>query len=98
MIIAWRVLYLVMLGRTVPDLSCEAVFAAEEWTAIYLVVRKKKPPLHPPSLGELLALMARLGGYLARKGDGPPGPKAIWIGFQRTRDFVIAIRALRELA
>jgi hypothetical protein len=41
--------------------------------------------------------MARLGGYLARKGDGPPGPKAIWIGLQRTRDFVIAIRAVKEL-
>jgi hypothetical protein len=97
MIIAWRVLYLVMLGRTVPDLSCEAVFAAEEWTAIYVVVEKKKPPRRPPSLGEILVLLARLGGYLARKADGPPGPKAIWIGLQRTRDFVIAIRAVKDL-
>lgn len=94
MIIAWRVLYLAMLGRTVPDLSCEAVFATEEWRAVYIVVQKKKPPLSAPPLGEMLSLMARLGGYLARKGDGPPGPKAIWIGLQRTRDFVIAIDAV----
>lgn len=98
MIIAWRVLYLAMLGRTVPDLSCEAVFAAEEWRAIYMVVQKEKPPSCPPSLREILALMARLGGYLARKGDGPPGPKAIWIGLQRTRDFVLAIKAVGEIA
>lgn len=98
MIIAWRVLYLVMLGRTVPELSCETVFAVEEWKAVYIVVEKKKPPLRPPALGEFLSLVARLGGYLARKGDGPPGPKAIWIGLQRTRDFVIAIEARENLA
>src|SRR5579885_2847316 len=98
MIIAWRVLYLSMLGRTAPNLSCEAVFAVEEWKAIYIVVQKKKPPLRPRPLGEMLAQMARLGGYLARKGDGPPGPKAIWIGLQRTRDFVIAIEAMGNLA
>lgn len=97
MIIAWRVLYLVMLGRTVPQLSCEAVFAPEEWKAVYIVVQKKRPPSRPLPLGEFLSMMARLGGYLARKGDGPPGPKAIWIGLQRTRDFVIAIEALENL-
>ncbi len=98
MIIAWRVLYLVMLGRTVPDLGCEAVFAPEEWKAVYMVVEKKKPSHRPPTLGEFLVMVARLGGYLARKGDGPPGPKAIWIGLQRTRDFVIAIDALENLS
>jgi len=97
MIIAWRVLYLAMLGRTVPDLCCEAVLAVEEWQAIYIVVQKKKPPQRPPALGEMLTLLARLGGYLARKADGPPGPKAIWIGLQRTRDFVLAIEAMGSL-
>jgi hypothetical protein len=97
MIIAWRVLYLVLLGRTVPDLSCETVFAPEEWKAVYIVMEKKRPPRSSPTLGEFLSMMARLGGYLARKGDGPPGPKAIWIGLQRTRDFVIALEAMEAL-
>jgi hypothetical protein len=94
MIIAWRVLYLVMLARTVPDLSCEAVFAPEEWRAVHMVIQREKPPSQAPKLGDFLSTMARLGGYLARKGDGPPGPKAIWIGLQRTRDFVIAFKAM----
>ena len=38
-------------------------------------------------------MIARLGGFLARKGDGDPGPKALWIGLQRTRDFVLALNA-----
>ena len=95
LIVAWRVLYLVMVGRNSPELPCDVVFATEEWEAVYLVVLKKKPPRQPPSLGEILVLVARLGGFLARKGDGPPGPKSIWIGLQRVRDFATALQAER---
>ena len=93
LIVAWRVLYLMMLGRNCPDLPCNVVFAAEEWKAIYLVTQKKRPPREPPALSLILTLVARLGGFLARKGDGLPGPKALWIGLQRARDFVLALEA-----
>lgn len=98
LIVAWRVLYLTWLGRTVPDLSCEVAFSPQEWKALYIVSKRQKPPSQPPRLGEVLNLVAGLGGYLARKGDGPPGPKAIWVGLQRTRDFVLALQARDELA
>lgn len=97
LIVAWRVLYLMMLGRNCSDLPCNAVFATEEWEAVYLVTQRKRPPRQPPPLGEILVLVARLGGFLARKGDGPPGPKAIWIGLQRARDFAIALQAREAL-
>jgi hypothetical protein len=93
LIVAWRVLYLTRLGRTVPDLSCEVAFSRPEWQAVYLVSQRRAPPAEPPRLQEILSLVAGLGGYLARKGDGPPGPKTIWIGLQRVRDFVIALEA-----
>jgi len=94
LIVAWRVLYLTRLGRTVPDLSCEVAFCPSEWRAVYQVVQRRKPPTAPPRLQEILTWVAGLGGYLARKGDGPPGPKTIWIGLQRVRDFVLAFEAL----
>jgi hypothetical protein len=97
LIVAWRVLFLTRLGRTVPSLSCEVAFSPQEWKAVYIVSTRQKPPSQPPRLGEVLALVATLGGFLARKGDGPPGPKAIWIGLQRTRDFVLALEALGAL-
>lgn len=97
LIVAWRVLYLTRLGRVVPDLSCEVAFSPQEWQAIYIVSTRQKPPSEPPHLSEVLTLVAKLGGFLARKGDGPPGPKAIWIGLQRTRDFVLALEALGAL-
>lgn len=97
LIVAWRVLYLTRLGREVPDLSCEVAFSPQEWQALYIVLKRQKPPSEPPRLLEVLTLVASLGGFLARKGDGFPGPKAIWIGLQRTRDFVLALEALGAL-
>ena len=38
----------------------------------------------------MVTLVAQLGGYMGRKNDGPPGPKTLWIGLQRMRDFAIA--------
>jgi len=36
-----------------------------------------------------------LGGFLARKGDGEPGVKTIWLGLQRVMDAATTIQALR---
>jgi len=95
MIIAWRVLYLTMLGRQCPELPCDVVFAEEEWQALYIVARREPPPEQPPSLDQMVRMVAGFGGFLNRKGDGFPGPQTIWIGLQRGRDFVLAIEATR---
>jgi len=51
-----------------------------------------------PRKGLIVCLIASLGGYLGRKHDGSPGPKTMWIGLQRMRDFVIALEAREALA
>jgi hypothetical protein len=48
-------------------------------------------------LGEMITLVASFGGWLGRKHDGPPGPKAIWTGLQRIRDFAIAVQVMSEM-
>ena len=97
MIIAWRVLYLTMLGRECPEMSCDAVFADQEWRAVYLVTQRKPPPEQPPSLDTMVRMVASLGGFLNRKSDGFPGPKTLWIGLQRVPDFVLALEAQRSV-
>ena len=89
-IVAWRVLRLTMLGRECPDLSCEAVLGGSEWKAVYVVVTGKRVPTTAPPLGVMVRLIARLGGYLDRKNDPPPGPKAMWIGLQKARTLALA--------
>jgi hypothetical protein len=93
MIVAWRVQYLTMLGRECPDLPCDLVFDTREWRAIYLVATRTAPPNKPPPLNTIIRMMAGFGGFLGRKGDGEPGPQTMWIGLQRTRDFVLALEA-----
>ena len=97
LIIAWRVLYLTMLGRSCPQLPCDVVFAEEEWHAVYIVAQRQPPPQVPPSLDTMVRMVAGFGGFLNRKGDGFPGPQTVWIGLQRCRDFVLAMEAQRAM-
>ena len=97
MIIAWRVLFLTMLGRDCPELPCDAVFDTAEWHAVYIVTERKPPPDTPPSIDTMIRMVAGLGGFLKRKSDGFPGPQTLWIGLQRAADFVMAMDAQREI-
>lgn len=96
MIIAWRIQSIVMLGRAYPDLPCDVVFDDLEWRTAF-VIRHHRPPTTPPRLADMITIIASFGGYLARKSDPPPGPKAIWIGLQRLRDFVVARTAFDQI-
>ncbi|SFL29859.1 Transposase DDE domain-containing protein, partial [Azotobacter beijerinckii] len=48
LVVTWRVLYSLMLGRSCPDLNCELVFEAREWRAAYIVAKRCMPPQTPP--------------------------------------------------
>lgn len=89
LIVTWRTLYVCRLGRGLPDISCEAVFEPAEWKSVYRVVRRRSPPPQPPSLSEMVRMVAQLGGYVNRKRDDPPGPQTIWLGLQRLHDLAL---------
>jgi hypothetical protein len=90
MIVAWRVLYVLMLGRECPRIRCDAILTEAEWKSVWVIVRNTDVPAKPPLLRDMVKTIAELGGYLNRKNDGPPGPQTMWIGLQRMRDFAIA--------
>ncbi|AVR90120.1 Mobile element protein [Thauera aromatica K172] len=79
MVVSWRIGRLMRLGRTCPDLEAELLFERDEWEAAF-ILNKRRPPKTPPPLNEVIRLVAKLGGFLGRKGDGEPGVKTIWIG------------------
>ena len=70
-------------------MSCEAIFEPAEWKAVYRVVQNKPPPSHPPSLGDMVRMIAQLGGYVNRPRRDPPGPQTVWLGLQRMHDFAL---------
>lgn len=90
MVVAWRILHLVMLGRQCPNLPCDVLLTASEWQSAWTIRKQSPPPETPPPLDEMIAMIASFGCYLGRKSDGPPGPKAIWTGLRRVMDFALA--------
>lgn len=95
MVVSWRIARLMRLGRTCPDLPASLMFDPDEIKAAYVLTNKPKPP-RPPTLNEVVRRVAMLGGFLARKGDGEPGVKTIWIGLQRVMDFAAGVRFMRD--
>jgi hypothetical protein len=63
---------------------------------VSFTLNRKKVPETQPRLNEVVHLVAMLGGFLARKGDGEPGVKTLWLGLQRVVDFAAGIRFARE--
>ena len=86
-VIAWRVMFVTLLARTVPEVACTAVVDDDEWQALYCHIhRTVELPDKPPTLREAVRWIARLGGFLGRKGDGEPGVMVMWKGFQHLAD------------
>jgi hypothetical protein len=91
LVVAWRVLMVCRLGRSCPDLDCEAIFEPSEWKSVYVAVHRCAPPEQPPRLGEMIRLIAQLGGYVnTPKRKDPPGPQTLWLGMQRMSDLAWA--------
>ncbi len=97
MIVAWRIAHLMRMGRTCSELDAALFFDPDEIHGAYLLMNKRKPK-GVPTLNEVLRLVAQLGGFLARKGDGEPGAKTIWEGLQQVMTAAQTLRALRRQA
>ena len=50
-----------------------------------------------PTHHEVAPFLIMLGGFLARKGDGEPGVKTLWLGMQRLRDFVAGVEHMQAI-
>jgi hypothetical protein len=77
---------------TCPDLDARLFFDPDEIQAAYLLNKKLAPPA--PKLNDVLRMIARAGGFLARKGDGEPGAKTIWEGLRDVRASAHTIKTL----
>jgi hypothetical protein len=98
MVVAWRILYLRHLSRVDPDAPCTVYFAQHEHEALYAVTHRDKPlPKKPITIRQATHLVAMLGGFLGRKGDGDPGAETLWRGLQRLDAICIGWLAARHI-
>ena len=88
-IIAWRVMYLCRLGRECPDLNCEVVFSQSEWKSICHIHNNGKVPAEPPTLNQMIRLIAGFGGSINRP-KTEPVTQTLWIGLQQLYCFSLS--------
>ncbi len=92
-IVAWRLLYTTYVSRLQPEASAATILEPYEWQALYCFVKKiRQPPVLPPSVVEAVRMIALLGGFMGRKGDGSPGVKVLWRGIRRLTDIAETYR------
>ncbi len=82
-IISIRILCITYYARQSPDAPCDEILETQEWKVLYCIANKTAQlPLNVPTMKEAVSYIAKLGGFLGRKGDGNPGAKVIWKGLK----------------
>ena len=91
-ILSWRVFWLTMTNRIAPDAQPELVFTDLELRILdRLVADKPTAQMRQHMLSHYLIKLARLGGYLARNPDSPPGNETVWRGLTRLVDIQLGV-------
>jgi hypothetical protein len=82
LVIAWRIMLMTLLGRECPELPAEVLFSDLEIEVLEAYAKKNRIA-QPTRLGNVVRLVARLGGYLGRANDPPPGHQIMWQGYSQ---------------
>jgi hypothetical protein len=90
MIVAWKVLEMSRAAREEPQAPAEKQLQADEVAVIKALSGKEQS--EPLSLREAIRQIARLGGFLGRKGDGEPGVVTLWRGWKNLEQRVEGFR------
>lgn len=89
-IVAWRIAWLTYESRNNSDTSCEKILSKDEWQCLYCVVNETSNlPDKCPTILEATIMIAKLGGFMARKSDGNPGVRVIWRGWRTLNNILI---------
>lgn len=88
-VVAVRVFQLRCALEHQPDEPAEQVGTQTE---IEVIRRYTKHKGRRFTVRDFVRGVARLGGFLARKGDGEPGVRALWRGYQRLQDMLAGIQ------
>ena len=89
-ILSWRVFWMTMMNRAAPDAPPQLALTDSEIKVLDQVTTNgRRSRSGAKTLTHYLTKIARLGGYLARVNDPPPGTMVIWRGLSRLTDIEI---------
>jgi hypothetical protein len=85
-VVAVRVYQLRCALEHQPDAPAEQAGTAAEVRLVRRLVKHTKKRF---TVREFVRGVAKLGGFLGRQGDGEPGVRALWHGYQRLQDMIL---------
>ena len=91
-VVAWHVLWLTYLGRNDPEAPGTQVISPAAWHALVVGVAQGDAA-HVPRVADVLRAVAKLGGYIGRRRDGPPGLKVVWRGWTKLETLLLGWEA-----
>lgn len=92
--VAVRLMQLRDLSRQIPDHPASQVVEAQ---AVALIAARMAQPPSILTVSTFWIEVARLGGYLARAGDGPPGWKTLWKGWLQLQTLLDGVHLASQL-
>jgi hypothetical protein len=97
-ILSWRVFWMTMINRSTPNAEPGLALTEVETKLLdQLVPDNDDQPPREKTLSTYLTKIARLGGYLARASDPPPGNTVMWRGLSRLTDVKLGAIISAEL-
>ncbi|MPR31441.1 IS4 family transposase [Microvirga tunisiensis] len=92
-ILSWRIFWMTMLNRVIPHVPPQLALTGLEIDLLDELVRDQGPIVRGrKTLSDYLTKIARMGGYLARGHDPPPGNTVMWRGLSRLMDIELGAR------
>jgi hypothetical protein len=83
-------MWMTMMARAAPEADPTIAFTATETKILdRLIADSGNRGAKPGTLQLYLTKLSRLGGYLARTSDPPPGNTVVWRGLRRLVDIQI---------
>ena len=95
-VVAWRVFWLTMTSRATPEAPAEVALTSEEVEILDRLAGDGSPP-PDRTVAHYLVALAKLGGYLARSKDPPPGNMVVWRGLTRLMDIHLGFELSRRV-
>ena len=94
-VVGVRLLQLKQQARLDPDRPAEECVSGDH---VRMVAAYFKEPFEQMSVYTFWRLVGRLGGFLARRGDGEPGWQALWRGWQQLDLMTLGANLREDLA
>src|SRR5262249_49740394 len=97
-ILSWRIFWMTMLNRSTSKAPASIAFTDLECRLLdRLIPNTKSRVSRKKTLASYITKVARLGGYLARANDSPPGNTVMWRGLARLTDIEIGFELAKDV-